>query len=79
MNCGSPLSCGHSHSALPQPHPGLLLFLLPVRHALDAHGHVGGGNAGVARWGVATALAVLLCLGALPLAPLLWLAGRLDP
>lgn len=30
-------------------------------------------------WGVATALAVLLCLGALPLAPLLWLAGRLDP
>lgn len=32
-----------------------------------------------ARWGVATALAVLLCLGALPLVPLLWLAGRLDP
>ena len=31
-----------------------------------------------ARWGVATALAALLCLGALPLVPLLWLAGRLD-
>ena len=31
-----------------------------------------------ARWGVATVLAVLLCLGALPLVPLLWLAGRLD-
>lgn|GEM_PF-7090631 len=32
-----------------------------------------------ARWGVTTALAVLLRLGALPLVPLLWLAGRLDP
>lgn len=32
-----------------------------------------------ARWGVATALAVLLRLDALPLVPLLWLAGRLDP
>lgn len=32
-----------------------------------------------ARWGVATALAALLRLGALPLVPLLWLAGRLDP
>ena len=31
------------------------------------------------RWGVATALAVLLCLGVLPFVPLLWLAGRLDP
>jgi len=30
-------------------------------------------------WGVGVALAVLLCLGALPLVPLLWLAGRLDP
>ncbi len=30
------------------------------------------------RWGVATALAVLLCLGVLPFVPLLWLAGRLD-
>lgn len=32
-----------------------------------------------ARWGAATALAVLLCLGALPLMPLPWLVGRLDP
>lgn len=32
-----------------------------------------------ARWGVATALAALLCLGVLPLVPLLWVAGRLDP
>lgn len=32
-----------------------------------------------ARWGVATALAVLLCLGALPFVPLLRVAGRLDP
>lgn len=32
-----------------------------------------------ARWGVATALAVLLRLDALPLVPLLWLAGGLDP
>lgn len=31
-----------------------------------------------ARWGVATALAVLLCLCVLPFVPLLWLAGRLD-
>ena len=32
-----------------------------------------------ARWGVATALAVLLCLGVLPFVTLLWVAGRLDP
>lgn len=32
-----------------------------------------------ARWGAGVALAVLLCLGALPLVSLLWLAGRLDP
>lgn len=38
----------------PQPHPGLLL--LPVRHALDAHGGVGGGDAGVARWVVPDAV-----------------------
>lgn len=30
------------------------------------------------RWGVTTALAVLLCLGVLPFVLLLWLAGRLD-
>lgn len=29
-------------------------------------------------WGVATVLAVLLCLGVLPFLPLLWLAGRFD-
>ena len=29
-------------------------------------------------WGVATVLAVLLCLGMLPFLPLLWLVGRLD-
>ncbi len=29
-------------------------------------------------WGVATALAVLLCLGMLPFVPLLWLVGKLD-
>ena len=30
------------------------------------------------RWGVATALAALLCLAALPLLPVVWLAGRID-
>jgi hypothetical protein len=29
-------------------------------------------------WGVATLLAVLLCLGMLPFLPLLWLVGKLD-
>lgn len=29
-------------------------------------------------WGVATVLAVLLCLGMLPFVQLLWLAGRFD-
>lgn len=29
-------------------------------------------------WGVATALAVLLCLVMLPFVPLLWLVGKLD-
>lgn len=29
-------------------------------------------------WSVATALAVLLCLGMLPFLPLLWLIERLD-
>lgn len=30
------------------------------------------------RWGVATVLAAMLCLCALPLLPVVWLAGRLD-
>ena len=30
------------------------------------------------RWGAATALAALLCLAALPLLPVVWLAGRID-
>ncbi len=30
-------------------------------------------------WGVATALSVVLLVVTLPLVPLLWLAGRLDP
>jgi hypothetical protein len=31
-----------------------------------------------AAWGVATALAALLCLCTLPLLPVAWLASRLD-
>lgn len=30
-------------------------------------------------WGVGVALSVVLLVVALPLVPLLWLAGRLDP
>ena len=30
------------------------------------------------RWGAATALAALLCLAALPLLPIVWLAGWID-
>ncbi len=29
-------------------------------------------------WGLATALALLLCLALIPFLPLLWLVGRLD-
>lgn len=32
-----------------------------------------------ARWGVGVVLSVVLLVVALPLVPLLWLAGRLDP
>lgn len=30
-------------------------------------------------WGLATALALLLCVAVLPFLPLLWLMGKLDP